>query len=362
MLGEAIPLSFRKSLPRRPSPRSCAPGSASAIEFPALPGTRRPTARPPLPGPFFRPSPCRCLMQDQALQTALPAQPDLGKDLAGAAPPGLAAPPVFAPGGPGEHEPGGTITPREFSPAFLEYIPACVAEMTDQIAVIGRTDEGSVRWEMLLRLHLRLKCLAPRIDVPELRPALEMCQSLEGLFKKFTEKPANATDSALRTAAAGLQLFKDLCTPGVKPGLSDNPHISILVVDDEPLARRAVTGALQMAFSRPAAADSGEAALALAEDKEFDLVFMDVMMPQMDGFTACTRIHQTVHNRSTPVVFVTALSDQEFRAQAAACGGSDFVVKPFVFMEITVKALTFALRGRLEKLKTAQPPGTTAPG
>jgi PleD family two-component response regulator len=234
--------------------------------------------------------------------------------------------------------------------------------MTDQIAVIGRTEEGSARWEMLVRLHLRLKCLAPRIDVPELRPAFEMCQSLEGLFKKFSEKPANATDSALRTATAGLQLFKELCTTGIKADLADNPPIRILVVDDEPLARRAVTGALQMAFSRPAAAESGEAALGLAEDKEFDLVFMDVMMPQMDGFTACTRIHQTVHNRFTPVVFVTALSDQEFRAQAAACGGSDFVVKPFVFMEITVKALTFALRGRLEKLRTAQPRGTTAPG
>jgi DNA-binding response OmpR family regulator len=286
------------------------------------------------------------------------------KDGQEAAPVVLLPPPIFVaapPTGGGPHGVPGDA-PREFSPAFLAYMTACVGDMTDRIAVIERTAEGSARWEMLVRLHLRLKCLAPRIDVPELRPACKLCMALEGLFKKFSEKPANATDSALRTAAIALKLLEDLCKPGVKPDLAEHPPIRILVVDDEPLSRRAVTGALQMAFARPDAAECGETALALAEDREFDLIFMDVIMPQMDGFTACTRIHETLHNRSTPVVFVTALSDGEFRARAAECGGSDFVVKPFVFMEITVKALTFALRGRLEKLKKPESRGMTATG
>jgi CheY-like chemotaxis protein len=115
------------------------------------------------------------------------------------------------------------------------------------------------------------------------------------------------------------------------------------------MARRAITGALQMAFSRPEIAESGETALAVANDKQFDLVFMDVSMPGMDGFATCAKLHEIPANRATPVVFVTSHSDEAFRSQAARCGGSDYVVKPFVFMEITVKALTFALRGRLPK-------------
>ena len=85
------------------------------------------------------------------------------------------------------------------------------------------------------------------------------------------------------TAVAGLELLKDLCLPGVRPDLADHPPIRILVVDDEPLARRALLGALQMALPRPDGAESAEWALAMAAEKKFDLVFLDVCMPGMNG-------------------------------------------------------------------------------
>jgi CheY-like chemotaxis protein len=87
----------------------------------------------------------------------------------------------------------------------------------------------------------------------------------------------------------------------------------------------------------------------LAAEKTFDVIFLDVEMPGMDGFKVCARIHEIEPNRATPVVFVTSHTDFKSRAQSARCGGSDFVVKPFLFVEITVKALTFALRNRLQK-------------
>jgi PleD family two-component response regulator len=234
---------------------------------------------------------------------------------------------------------------------------ASVLQMKEQIAKIAGTQDGAARSEMLAKLLLRIASLTRKFDVPELKPAFEMCSALEALAKKFKENSKNATESALAVAASGLELLSDLCAAGVSPDLATSPELRFLVVDDEPLARRALTGALQMAFTRPAGAENGEMALALAEEKEFDLVFMDVCMPEMDGFTACAKLHQTIHNRATPVIFVTSYSDEKFRAQAAQSGGCDYVVKPFVFIEITVKALTFALRGRLEKSKMAQSPG-----
>ena len=92
------------------------------------------------------------------------------------------------------------------------------------------------------------------------------------------------------------------------------------------------------------------------------MVFMDVCMPGGDGFSTFSMIHHLEPNKLTPVVFVTSHSNDQFRAESARCGGSDFVVKPFAFSEITVKALTFALRGRLEKIKSAHTNGGPSPG
>jgi CheY-like chemotaxis protein len=72
----------------------------------------------------------------------------------------------------------------------------------------------------------------------------------------------------------------------------------------------------------------------------------------MDGFEVSSRIRDTVPNRATPVVFVTGQSDFDARAQMSRNGGNDLMGKPFLTSEITVKALTFALRGRLQQLKT----------
>ena len=198
-----------------------------------------------------------------------------------------------------------TGAPREISASFQAYVVEKVGELKDQISLIDRTAAGQIRDAMLSQLQIRFQCLTRKVNVPELRPAAAMGACLDGLFGKFAASSKIATSSALRTASAGLDLFRELCESRPVPDLADNPPMRMLVVDDEPLARRAITGALQMAFARPDGVESGEAALALAAVKEFDVVFMDVCMPGMDGFTACTGIHEVAANRATPVVFVT---------------------------------------------------------
>jgi CheY-like chemotaxis protein len=214
---------------------------------------------------------------------------------------------------------------------------------------VFQTADEAARQEMLAEVYLRIHALAPKTNFANLHPAIQVSAALEGLLRKLLEDPKHATPSTLVTLAAGVDLLKDLCVPGVKSDLGTNPPIRMLVVDDDPLARRAVVGALQMAFEKPEAAESGEAALALAAERPFDMIFLDVQMPGMDGFTACSKLRETESHRMTPVVFVTGHSDFNARTQMSRSGGSDFVGKPFLKSEITVKALTFALRGRLEK-------------
>ena len=267
------------------------------------------------------------------------------------------APPTFAEPRPGTVNTGATLAVSE---EFRKFLTGGVDVLKDQIARIRSTESNEERQQMLTKLEPAMRLLVLKMGVQELRPAFELCGALEGLFKKFQENARHASDSALHTADGGLDLLRELCQIGVPPDLASKPAIRLLVVDDEPVAMRAITGALQMAFSRPDTAESGEAAIELASAKEYDLVFMDVSMPGMDGFETCQRLRDIAANKKTPVVFVTAHSDDSFRARAAECGASDYVVKPFNFIEITVKALTYVLRGRLNK-RQIQPPASTAP-
>jgi len=199
---------------------------------------------------------------------------------------------------------------------------------------------------------LRINSLLPKPAPPVVHPAYQLSVALEGLLRKMLQNSRHATPSALVTVTAAVDLLNDLCVPGMKADLAINPPIHMLVVDDDLVARRALVGALQTVFEKPKSAENGVAALALALKKPFDVIFLDVLMPGMDGFEVCSKIRETILNRTTPVVFVTRLSDFDTRCQSTLSGGNDLMVKPFLTSEITVKALTFALRGRLQQLKT----------
>ena len=210
------------------------------------------------------------------------------------------------------------------------------------------------RQALLADGFLRINSLVPKSGPEVAHPAYQMSAALEGLLRKMLQDPKYSTPSALATMATAVDLLNDLCVPGLKADLATNPPIHMLVVDDDLVARRTLVGALQTAFKKPESAENGESALALALAKPFDVIFLDVIMPGMDGFEVCTRIRETVPNRGTPVVFVTGQSDFDARFPMGRNVGNDLMGKPFFTSEITVKALTLALRGRLQQLK-AQP-------
>lgn len=203
----------------------------------------------------------------------------------------------------------------------------------------------------LARMHAEAQSLFIKAVRAGLHAAPRLASVLEELVRKIIESPAHSTPTAPDAAAAALSLLRVLCAAGTEPCL-DTPPLRILTVDDDPIARRALSSALQLVFGRPDRAESGEIAVALAFDKIYDLIFMDVMMPGMSGFEACEKIHTTDANRETPVIFVTSHAEQESKDLATAAGGSGFISKPIFSKEILLTALTFTLRGRLQRLKT----------
>ena len=107
-----------------------------------------------------------------------------------------------------------------------------------------------------------------------------------------------------------------------------------------------------MAFEKAESAESGAVGFALVTERPFDVVFLEVQLSGLDGFEVCSVICESVRNRTTlPVVFVADYNESNARNSMSLRGGSDFVIKPVLMSVITAKVLTFALRGRLEKIE-----------
>lgn len=244
---------------------------------------------------------------------------------------------------------------------FFKTAPDLLKTLRNLFAGISRSPEPAARQKSLEGLGADVVLLKTRLAAFDLIPAWQAACGLEKLLEQLAHKPANITPSSLRTAAGALILLEDLCVPGIRTDLANNPPVRFLAVDDDPISRRAVSMSLKKVAQEPDLAEHGQAGLELAAKQGYDAVFLDVEMPGLDGFEVCTKLHELATNRMTPVVFVTSHSDFESRSKSSSSGGRDLIAKPFLSSEITLKALTLLLRGRLEREKTSRESSDAVP-
>jgi len=175
-----------------------------------------------------------------------------------------------------------------------------------------------------------------------------MSSAFEALLKEIYEKPKNINVSTTRTIAAAVDFLGLLFEKGMLPSQQELPSTKILVVDDEAISRRAIIYALEKAKLKSSNVEDPLQALQLLTEGDFDLVFLDVDMPVMTGYELCARLRTLPQHKKTPVVFVTSLNDFDSRTNSTVAGGNDFIGKPFLFIELTVKALIHVLRNKLQ--------------
>ena len=114
----------------------------------------------------------------------------------------------------------------------------------------------------------------------------------------------------------------------------------ILIVDDEPNVRQLVINILSKDYTVLTAAD-GEEALSIARSQQPDLILMDIMMPEMDGYSACHALKRDEATSTIPVVIVTALGQELNKKFAREMGADEYLTKPFNIQNLrdTVKRL-----------------------
>ena len=109
----------------------------------------------------------------------------------------------------------------------------------------------------------------------------------------------------------------------------------VLVVDDEENIRFLVESALQLAGMETAGAEDGRAGLRLVSEFRPDLIVLDVMMPELDGFEVLQRLRDG--GSRTPVIFLTARDSTDDRVRGLTAGGDDYMVKPFAVAELVAR-------------------------
>lgn len=246
------------------------------------------------------------------------------------------------------HTTDGNHASNEMYTAFVTSGRARIAELRKILAELLKTADNAKRHQQLEVLSQKLGAHATNAGVIGLTCTAKLGLATQALINELLEGPKALTPSAFKTTAQALDCLFDLTVGQVPPDLADNPPINVLVVDDEMLARRAIVMALEKAALNAVAVDSPEAALEKAQGARYDLVFLDINMPGMDGFALCEKLRQTRLNATTPVIFVTSTADFQARAQSTLRGGTDLIAKPFMLMEFTVSALTYAIRTRAE--------------
>jgi DNA-binding response OmpR family regulator len=230
--------------------------------------------------------------------------------------------------------------------AFIENLPATLYTLRAGVQALVKAENEMIRLKQVYELYRQVHALNGNAGIAGLVQISHMSSAVEALLKEVYEKPKNINSSSIRTIAAAIDFLGFLFEKGTLPDRQEIPVSKILVVDDEAISRRAIVYALEKAKLKSINVEDPQQALQMLSENEFDMVFLDVDMPGMNGFELCAKLRMLPQHKKTPVVFVTSLNDFDNRTNSTMAGGNDFIGKPFLFIELTVKALIHVMRNK----------------
>jgi CheY-like chemotaxis protein len=232
----------------------------------------------------------------------------------------------------------------EIRQEFLKRAPQIQTDLRDRVAALLRSKSTTDQIALLPDLETSVASLSSLSGISGFSRISHLSGALDALIKDLRKKPEQMTSSVLRTIAHASDCLNTLFLDLERAPRAIPQSMLILAVDDEPIARRTISIALAKSNLRCIGMEDPRAALAMLRENTFDLIFLDAEMPGLNGFELCGELRKLPTNKATPVIFVTSLTKFEVRAQSSLAGGSDLIAKPFLMMELAVKALTYLLK------------------
>ena len=207
--------------------------------------------------------------------------------------------------------------------------------------------KNQAQTELLDELLARLHELTRQTSGANLTAVCTLSLSLEALIEDLTKIPGQINPSSLRTVSQSIDFLVTLLDEKNLFRTREPYSANIIAVDDDADARKTIRGAIEAVNLRTICAEDSKTTLAALGEKKFDLIFIDVGLPDMNGFELCTRLRKLPDYKKTPVVFITGAVTVQNRVQSSLSGGNDFIAKPFNLLELGVKALIWIFKSQL---------------
>ena len=156
-------------------------------------------------------------------------------------------------------------------------------------------------------------------------------------------RPGDAETESGTPAAAG-----EKTAPSQRPGALPEEEALILVVDDNPDNLEIISTRLEFRGYRVSTAERGDEAIQAVTEHHPDLMLLDIMMPDMDGYEVARRIRATDDLAYIPIIFVTARDSTEDKVTGLDAGADDYLTKPINFPELEARVRSMLRIKRLQ--------------
>jgi DNA-binding response OmpR family regulator len=171
--------------------------------------------------------------------------------------------------------------------------------------------------------------------------------ALEVMIFNINLYPERLDALAMRTLGQAIDFLCVLLDDGTYTRLPEIDSAHIMIIEDEASARELIIAAMELVGLNATGLDTPQNGLSELGANACDLIFLDINLPEMNGFDLCNRVRCLPLHERTPIVFLTGMTSFQNRAQSSLSGGNDFIGKPFNVAELGVKALMWVMKGRL---------------
>ncbi len=179
-------------------------------------------------------------------------------------------------------------------------------------------------------------------------PVATVTAHLDALLQDAAQHSGPVSQRTVQTSAHTFEFLTRLLAHDVLSRAEKLPQSRVIAVDDDVDLLPIIVATLESANLVTTGCADARTALDLLQEHPFDVILLDIGLPDMSGLDMCARIHALPKHDRTPILFVTGDDSANNRERGMLKGASDLLGKPFNMFELTLKAHTWALKNRLD--------------
>ena len=225
------------------------------------------------------------------------------------------------------------------------------SQTTDEIVAMRRSFQAFSRDQKQIGILGELETHALTITDRAMHGGHPILQcvgtAFANLLGDLLEMPEQISQSTLRTLNQGIEFIALLLSDPEAANCGKLSEARVFVVDDDANTCATEVDALNLVGIHASSALSSTAAIVDLASNQYDLILLDVHMPDLDGFELAAQIRNMPRHAETPIFFVTGDTSLENRVKSSLRGGNEFIAKPFNIRELALKSLKTVITGWL---------------